>query len=323
MKKKTKWIMLFFTLIIAGSFYTFLTSRMNKLYADESKEKNSKKDENIIDIEKIYKDKEFGNANEDELFFLFVGVDENPKGDLHEHIRTDTMMLMNMNLKTGAINLLSIPRDTKTYIDGKLDKINHAHSYGGIDLTIKTIREMLNVDLDYFVRVDFDAVIDIVNSIGGIDYTVPKGINFTYEGVEVKEGKQTLDGIHTLMYLRHRHSYAEGDLGRVKAQQAFLKEIIKQILEKKSLGDLPTFIRTYFSKVDTNIPFNKLLSIAINADKLSADKMNTYIVPGTDGYENGVSYYFYDEVKTKDLISKLFSSYVISDYYNKEEQENK
>lgn len=286
------------------------------LYAQRTKEHEDKE---RIDIGKIAQESEVSIVD-NEILFLLMGVDSNGDGG-KELTRSDTIMLCKLNLEEGSIDILSIPRDTRTVVKDKITKINHAHSMGGADLSVEVIRETFGIDVDYYVEVDFDAVIEVVDAIGGIEFEVPEGINFVYGGVEVNEGKQVLNGEKTLTYLRHRKSYITGDVGRIKAQQDFIKVAAKQILDKTTLDKLPSLISTYFSKVKTNLTLKQLLSLATNADKLSTDKINTYIVPGTDGYRDGVSYYFADPETTDELIKEVFPDYVLSSNYKKSSDE--
>ena len=165
-----------------------------------------------------------------ELLFLMMGVDakdvKKSKGT-----RTDTMMLIKANFDTGDISLLSLPRDTRVLVKGKEDKLNHAHAFGGTDLTMKTVRDFTGLDVDYYVKVDYAAVKGIVEAIGGVDIDVPVNMNYYDPSadpplkINIKKGPQTLNGQNAHDFLRFRSG--EGDLGRIKRQQDFLKELMK------------------------------------------------------------------------------------------------
>lgn len=255
----------------------------------------------------------------DEILFLMLGVDGK---DLDEHlnIRTDTMILSLVNFKTGEINLLSIPRDTRTLVKGKLDKINHAHSYGGVDLTLETVREFLDIDLDYYVKVNYEAVKEVVNAIDGVEIDVPRRMKYddTTRGKElhinIDKGIQILDGDKSLQFLRWRKNndgsgYPDGDVGRVKAQQMFIKEVVGQTFSLKNIFKIPKLIKTYYDYVDTNIPISTMLKAAtIKKDGIS-DKMKTNTIPGDARTLNGVSYYIYEEEATEQLVEEIFGDY--------------
>ena len=100
----------------------------------------------------------------------------------------------------------SIPRDSRVYIDGEPDKINHAHAYGGIELTIQTIRDFLGIDLDYYLEVDYQTVKAVVDAAGGVRYNVPEDAA-PVPGEVHRVGDHVLNGEETLSFLRHRQGY--------------------------------------------------------------------------------------------------------------------
>jgi len=163
---------------------------------------------------------------ENELLFLVLGLDSDDfSGATTEQNRTDTMILAKVNFETGKIDMLSIPRDSRVMVNGKLDKINHAHHYGGLKMAMKTTRDFLNLDIDYYVRVNFFSVKDIVDVLGGIEVDVPVQVDVAEDNIHLKPGKQILNGKQALQFARFRAGYTEGDLGRVKSQQLIIKAL--------------------------------------------------------------------------------------------------
>lgn len=269
-------------------------------------------------------------GDEDEILVLLMGIDDNDgvggikavkekkiKGEnRHEPtgLRTDTMILGKYNFKTGEITLLSIPRDTRVQIRGRKnpEKITHAHSYGGPYLSIKTVKDLLGVDLKYYITVDYLAVKSIVDAIGGVEIDVPVKMRHPDPYINLDPGLQTLNGDEALMYLRFR-SYKDGDLGRVKAQQVFMKEFMKQILKPKNLLTLPKMVKTYYDYVDTNVPFEAIMKGAMSARKIDLEKMKIATLPGKGEYIGPISYFIYDEVETKILVKELFGNFLLGD----------
>lgn len=102
----------------------------------------------------------------DDIIFLVLGVDSKDTSK-NSKTRSDTMMLCRADKSTGDISILSIPRDTKTRIRGRQneEKINHAHAYGGPELSVKAVKDLLGIDLEYYVRVDYNIVKEYVNLI--------------------------------------------------------------------------------------------------------------------------------------------------------------
>lgn len=271
----------------------------------------------------------------DEILFLLMGIDDQQgtggvakvkekkiEGeDKHKPTgnRTDTMMLCKFNFKTGDISILSIPRDTRVRIRGRKNeaKINAAHSHGGPYLAIKTVKDFLNIDLEYYVTVDYLAVKGIVDAIRGVEIDVPRNMKYNDPTdkpplkINIKEGPQVLDGDTSLDYLRFR-SYPEGDLGRIQAQQLFMKEFIKQVLQSKNIIKLPKMAKTYFDYVDTNIPLGVVVKGVGNAKKIDMENIKMATIPGEGkriGREDFLIYYKND---TEALVQEMFGDYLIN-----------
>lgn len=259
-----------------------------------------------------------------EVLFLLMGVDaEDVKKS--KGTRTDTMMLTKVNFDTGKINMFSIPRDTRVLVKGKEDKINHAHAYGGPDLTMDTVQDFLHLDIDYYVKVDYKVVMGIVDAIGGVEIDVPfhmkyydNTAGFPLLDINIKKGSQTLLGKDAHDFLRFRKGspgypgYPEGDLGRIKAQQYFMKELIKQTLKPKNLLKLPKLAETYFENVETNIPWSVMLKGIASAKKINVDEMITSTVPGEGQRISGVDYFIYYREETKQIVLDMFGDYLIN-----------
>lgn len=269
-------------------------------------------------------DSEFAPGNvakpkvKNEILFLLMGVDANGIKN-YSGIRSDTMMLFKVNFETGQINLLSIPRDTRVLIKGKEDKINHAHSFGGTTLTMRTLRDFLNLDIDYYVKVDYEAVKVIVDAIDGVDIDVPR--NMKYDDpyakpplhINIKKGQQILGGKQAHDFLRWRHNndgtgYPEGDIGRIAAQQMFIKELIKQTLKLKNI---PKLVETYFDYVETNIPLDTMIKGALSAKKIDMEKMQTNTIPGVGERIAKVDYWIYNREETKAIVEEMFGDYLL------------
>ncbi len=252
----------------------------------------------------------------DEILFLLLGVDAQ---DVKESkgTRTDTMMLFKVNFDTGAI------RDTRVLINGRKDKINHAHSNGGVKLTMETVKEFLNLDLNYYVKVDYQVVKDLVDAIGGVEIDVPQKMEYIeYDpsvpplNINIKKGLQVLDGKNAHDFLRWRtnnnmtRGYTMGDIGRIQAQQYFMKELIKQTLKPKNIIKLPKIVDAYFENVETNIPMSVMAKGALSAKKIDVENMNTATIPGEFlNLETG-SYWQYYNNETKTMVEEMFGEYL-------------
>lgn len=291
--------------------FTILYSTvLNSLFTE--KPTGATSDVSDKEYNKVEKENDTKPKVKDEILFLLMGVDANSVKD-YKGIRTDTMMLFRVNFDTGIINLLSIPRDTRVTIKGSLDKINHAHSFGGPDLTIKTVRDFLGIDLEYYVRVDYQVVKDIVNGIGGVELDVPFDMVYTADPtipINIKKGKQILKGDKAHEFLRYRSGYPEGDIGRIKAQQYFMKELVKQTLDAKNIFKLPQLIETYFKNVETNIPMSVMLKGAASAKKIDTENLVTNTIPGYGKTIGDIDYWIYDREKTDAIVKDMFGDYI-------------
>lgn len=315
----------FVTFIISILFFTFTYVKFGDallLNIDSASTMDGYDDKKDTDENSQSDDKDtpLEPKNKDEILFLLLGVDTyDIKSSGNE--RTDTMMLTSVNFKTGEIKLLSIPRDTRVPVRGKLDKINHAHAYGGVDLTLKTVQEFLNIDVDHYVKVDYKAVEKIVDAIGGVDIDVPRRMKYDDRTkgkefhVNLDKGPQTLDGEKAIQFLRWRKNndgtgYPGGDVDRIKTQQMFMKEMVKQTLQPKNILKLPTFIDTYFDYVETNIPLSTILKGAKAAKKIDLENMVTATIPGEGEYINKISYYIYDQNEMNDVVMDMFGDFM-------------
>lgn len=252
-----------------------------------------------------------GSGNEihprvdNELLFLLAGTDQND-GDSNGKTRSDTMMLIKINFKSGSIDIVSVPRDTRVPVNGELRKINSASSVGGMEMTLKTIRDWLDIDLDYYVRVNFESTVKIVDMLGGVEIDVPEVVA---EGIGVEPGLQKLDGEMALEFVRFRKGYATGDYGRVQAQQAFMKAMLNELLKPKNILNFPNLLNLVDKEVDTNIPTSFALSKATSMGKFSSSSLQTHIIPGEGKYIGDISFFVYDREETINLRDGLYNEY--------------
>ncbi len=261
-----------------------------------------------------FDDDAIGN-NEHEHLFLLVGVDKNSDDDENDDFtRTDTIMLVKANTETGKIDILSIPRDSRVKIRQEFDKVNHAHAFGGIELTIQTLRNFLGLDIDYYVQVNYKAVENIIDALGGVDFDVPKGVSIDVGSLKIREGMNHFDGQHALWYLRTRKIYENGDIGRVEAQQGFMKAMVDQIVAKSEKINLTTFATNYLKYVKTNLPMGVLMDLTNNIDKFSSDQVSTFTVPGREQTIEGTSYYLPEFEKTWRLVDKEFQNFKLKNW---------
>lgn len=167
------------------------------------------------------------------IFNVYIsGIDTS--GSISNVSRSDANILATVNTKTHEVLLTSIPRDyyVTLHSKGAKDKLTHSGIYG-INETITTVEDLLDVDINYYVRVNFTTVINLVDTLGGIE--VYSDYSFTSQGYSFSQGYNYMDGEKALAFSRERHSFASGDNQRVKNQQAVIEAIIKKVLNSTTL----------------------------------------------------------------------------------------
>ena len=211
-KKKHPILKTFFILIalilISGGSYAYHLYKQGEKAANEAFDKSNTRVKSALRDSKV-------EPMKDNISILFVGIDDSKKREQgSDHSRSDSLMLATLNNKNKTVKLLSIPRDSYVYIPyvGYEDKITHAHAYGGTQATIDTVEHLLNVPVDYYYRLNFDAFIDIVDALGGVEVTVPYELHELDENdkrtVNLKPGKQLLNGREALALAVHENKIA-------------------------------------------------------------------------------------------------------------------
>ncbi|MBT3260774.1 LCP family protein [bacterium] len=229
--------------------------------------------------------------------------------------RSDTIMILHLDTEKAKVGILSIPRDTRVNIPGVgFTKINHAYAYGGVPLLQKTVSELLSIPINYYVKVDLKGVEKIVDEIGGVTLDVPKDLYYVDEAgdlyVNLKKGKQKLDGKTALEYLRFRHDI-KGDIGRIKRQQSFVKAFVTKFLQVTELLKYPNMIVKLSSNVKTNLSVPQVMSLATYFSKAYKEgRVFTETVPGAVTVVNGVSYWRPNMAKMDGAVEEVLFGFV-------------
>lgn len=240
------------------------------------------------------------------LNIALLGVDERK----NDPGRSDTIIIVSLDFKNKKVNILSIPRDTRVYIpDHGFTKINHAYAYGGLNLSLRTIENFLNIPIHYYVKMNFQQFEKFIDAIGGVEIEVEKRMYYRDRTdkflVDLTPGIHHLNGKEALGYVRFRHD-AMGDLARVERQQKFLKALFKQMKEKINLLNLPSYISLAGSIFETNASLIEAMVIASKFIDINEQDIHTLILPGVPENINGISYIIPDENKLKELLNEYF-----------------
>lgn len=255
------------------------------------------------------------NRNE-RINILVFGVDS-LNNEKSNNSRSDSIMLVTIDPNKENPSIISIPRDTRVEIPGRknFDKINHAHAYGGPELLVKTVEKLLDLDINYYVRINYNVVIDVVDALGGIEIDVP--IDMRYRdpyatpplNINIKKGLQVLDGEQSVHFMRFRKGYVNQDLGRIEAQQQFVKALIDKVLSPSTILKIPQLIDIAYSNIDTNMTKTNMVSLAVKGSTMDTQNLNKITLEGTPKTINGISYY----VVTENSISDLKENYLNDD----------
>lgn len=222
---------------------------------------------------------------------LFLGIDKK-EGNL---AKTDTVLLFTANLETNNLSCLFIPRDTRVAIkNGGYDKINHAFAFGKEPLTLDTVQNLLDIEIDHYIRLDMDTFKKIIDTLGGVEVDVEHDMHYEdpydEEGlkIDLKRGRKTLLGKDTLDYLRYQD--ARGDLGRIERQKEFVPIFLNQFRQK----DVFTILTTIFTTQDqlqTDMSIRESIAFIRFLFNVETDAIQTDILKGKHAIFEKVNYY--------------------------------
>ena len=250
---------------------------------------------------------------------MISGIDT--YGDISQTSRNDVNIVATVNPNTNEILLTSIPRDYYVKLhgtEGYNDKLTHA-SYYGINMAVTTIEDILDIDINYYVKVNFTTVVDLVNERGGVDVYADQAIN-KWKDCPIKEGYNHLNGNCALKFSRERHSYIDGDRHRGRNQQEVIKAIFTKLTSGSTiLTEYTTIINVLDGKFATNIDMNEVTDFI----KYELNDLKDYTIINTqlDGYGSmGPTYSYpyqdlwimipYEDTITnaKNLINKMLNN---------------
>lgn len=206
-------------------------------------------------------------------------------GEISSVSRSDVNMIISVNPETRQILLTSVPRDYYVKLHNKSgykDKLTHAGLYG-VDMSIKTLEGLLDIEINYYVKVNFSSVINIVNAIGGVtvysDYSFTSIDNYNYT-----KGYNKVNGEEALSFARERKSFATGDRQRVKNQQAVFKAIFEKCTSKSIITKYSKLLDSLSGSFVTNMSTSRLTSlIRLQLSKNYKWNITTNSLEGGDG----------------------------------------
>lgn len=265
---------------------------------------------------------------------LLLGMDiGDPNQEDNKDIkRTDTIMVVNYNPETDKITTVSLPRDTLIQNNGNSVKINSAFAIGGYSRIKTEVEGLLNVNINYIVKVDYDAFVDIIDAIGGVKMKIERNMIYDDEGqnlhINFKAGETVkLDGQKAQEFFRWRKNndgsgFANGDLDRIQNQQKFIAKVIDKCTNPLIVFRIPKIMSAIGNNVETNMSPFSIIKYGLKFMGVSNNDISMLTAAGTPKTINGQSFLVFDKNSNKDIISQLASSEVSSKSENGISREN-
>ena len=263
-------IILALLLIAGGIAVYYIKSKLSQINYVDINEENIVVNEGVNLQEKGYRN------------IALFGVDS--RTDTYNNTRSDCIIIASINQETGDVKLFSVYRDTYLDIDGHgLDKVTHAYAYGGAELALSTLNKNLDLDITEFVTVNFGAVVDIIDAIGGVTIEITSAelnyINDYIAGIDSLEGTsterittagtQTLNGVQALAYSRIRYT-SGGDYKRAERMRDVMIAALDKV-KKLSITELNNIVDIILPQIETNIQENEIISLIPQVAKFNVE----------------------------------------------------
>ncbi|MCM3073277.1 LCP family protein [Staphylococcus equorum] len=240
------------------------------------------------------RDKDVNLDDGDPFTVALFGVDSDAKRDAEGGgQRSDTVMVLSINPQKKTTEIVSIPRDTQAEIVGKgtTEKINHAYAYGGPDMAVKSVENLLNVPIDHYATIDMDGMQDMIDTVGGINVT--SNASFSYDGYQFSEGVQShMDGEEAMAFIRSRKEEgAGGDFGRQERQQLVIQGLANKLTSISSVTHFNSLMNHVEDNVKTDLTVGELNKIRSNYNDAN-EQVNRHQLDGQGGIQDDGLYYF-------------------------------
>ena len=290
MSKKKIWITIISCLLLAGivyatSIYQNVSTTLETIHEPKIRKVSELRETKVELVEK------------EPISILLLGVDER-NGDIG---RSDTIIVITTNPSLASVKVLSIPRDTYTEIIGldKKDKLNHAYAFGGIDMALHSVENLLDIPIDYVVQVNMDSFLKIVDSVGGV--TVENPSAFTENGYQFAAGPIHLDGDSALSYVRMRKNDPLGDFGRQERQKQVLLGILKEGASFNSLLNYKELLASLSDNIRTNMTFGQMMDIQKGYKTSLTNVESITLTNGSGQRMDGIWYYVPNDEEMSDV----------------------
>lgn len=284
----TDWILL---LLVAGGIYAYsvysnFTTTLDTMHEPVEREQPSVERTDIVEFDQ-----------QDPFSVLLLGVDERED----DRGRSDTMVVMTVNPETQSTKMVSIPRDTYTEIIGRgtMDKINHAYAFGGIEMSMNTTENLLDIPIDYVVQVNMEGFEDIVDAVDGVT------VNNTLAFDNFTDGEIELNGEQALDYVQMRKQDPRGDFGRQDRQKQVIQGIMRKGASINSLWNYKDIFDALGQNVRTNMTFDEMVDVQRNYQDAVTNVDQMIVEDGYGETINGIWYYMMDDAELAEIQSNL------------------
>ena len=240
-----------------------------------------------------------GNIN-----VLVLGVDS-----VEGTHRSDTIFVLGINPAKDRISMLSIPRDTRVLINGRARKINEILPRYGEQVLRSLIEDLMKIEISRYAKVDFQGFINIIDILGGIEIDIDKPMHYDDNWgklhIHFNKGRHKLDGKQALNYVRFRAD-AHADLGRIKRQQKFIRQLIQTVMTPATFVKIPKIVAEGINHVQTDFSLQEIIALFRSFADFRVS-FRTSSLPGEARYVDKISYFLPYRDRAVELGSSQFS----------------
>ena len=250
---------------------------------------------------------------------LVVGTDK-------AGLNTDTIMVASLDSKHNRASVMSIPRDTMSNVKRNVKKINAAYAdgakdgVGNIENLKQEVSNLMGFPMDNYVVIDLTAFEELIDALGGVTLDVPIKMDYDdpYQDlhIHIEKGLQTLNGKDAIGFVRYRSGYAQGDLGRVKAQQLFIEALAQQVATPATVTKIPQLTDIVLDNMMTDLTYGELVWFVKEAVTIDmSNDLHMFMLPGVaetvkpDGSTQALSYYLPYEDEILEIVNEYFNPY--------------
>lgn len=242
---------------------------------------------------------------------LICGTDEGGQ-------RTDTMLLLYIDRNAGTLRLLSLPRDTMVNRSSSVPKLNGAYwangaGQEGMDSLLDFVRDLIGYRPDGYLLIDLDCFQALIDKMGGVTFTVPKDMVYDDPAqnlhIDLKAGRQRLNGQQSMWLMRYRSGYAMADLQRVQVQREFVAEAMAQWTSPAGLFRVPGALRLLSRNTQTDLSYRNLCWVCLSIVKCGTGRLESNTLPGEPATVNGGAYYVENRAAAAALIDEKYNPY--------------